>query len=237
VELLGRVRETALGAYAHQDLPFERLVEELAVERSLAHTPLFQVMFVLQEGDAGEARLGTARVEPLEAEGEPAKFDLTLGAWDGGERIAATLSYRAELFDRATAERLLAHLGALLDAVAADPALAASGVSFLAPAERDRILSAWSGSASPAPEARPVHEQVAAQARRTPGAVAVLSRERTLTYAGWAWARRRAWGCASSAVPGWWCPSSPCSRSGAPTCRWTRRTRPSAWPGCWRTRA
>ena len=111
-ELLARVRETTLGAYQHQEIPFERLVEELAPERSLAHSPLFQVMFVLQNNERGELRMGELEMEPLAAGGgEIAKFDLTLGLAENEQGIMGSLSYRAELWAPATVERMVGHFG------------------------------------------------------------------------------------------------------------------------------
>ncbi|HLL48692.1 MAG TPA: condensation domain-containing protein, partial [Longimicrobiaceae bacterium] len=120
-ELLARVRETTLGAYAHQDVPFERLVEELQPERSLRHTPVFQVTFAMQNLEAEELRLGELRLASLSGEDEAAKFDLTLVMTGGAEGLGGIVSFRTDLFEARTVERMLAQLRALLEAVAADP--------------------------------------------------------------------------------------------------------------------
>ncbi len=182
-ELLGRVRETTLGAYQHQEIPFERLVEELAPERSLTHTPLFQVMFSLQNNERGELRMGALEAEPLAGGGETARFDLSLALAEDGEVLRGALSYRAELFERATAERMLRSFAALLDAVAADPEQRAGEVALLAPAERTQLLAEWSTSGEAPRDPLPVHVGVARQAERTPDAVAVSSGDARLTYA------------------------------------------------------
>ena len=121
-QLLDRARETTLGAYEHQDLPFERLVDDLGLERSLSHSPLFQVVLSLQnapEADAGPT--GGLGVSTLPMESSTAKFDLLLGVGELGDRLATTIEYRTDLFDAATVDRLLGHLETLLAAVAADP--------------------------------------------------------------------------------------------------------------------
>ncbi len=183
-ELLGRVRETTLGAYQHQEIPFERLVEVLAPERSLAHSPLFQVMFVLQNNDRSGLRMGELEMEPLAAGGEEiAKFDLTLGLAEDEQGFAGSLSYRAELWERATIERMAGHFARLVEAVLTNPGRPVSGVAFLGEEERAQVLEEWNGSAgSPAEEC--VHELFAAQAARTPDAPAVSFAGETLTYAG-----------------------------------------------------
>ncbi|HEX6913102.1 MAG TPA: amino acid adenylation domain-containing protein, partial [Longimicrobium sp.] len=181
--LLGRVRETTLGAYQHQDIPFEKLVEELKVERSLSHTPLFQVMFTLQNNAREALDLGGLQAEPVAAEGEVAKFDLSLTLAESGDGLLGSLAYRAELFDEATIDRMLGHLGALLQAVAAAPDAALETVSLLADEERSLLLDQWSGIPVVDADARPVHEAVAAQAMRTPGAVALAFAGGTMAYA------------------------------------------------------
>ncbi len=182
LELLRRAREAALGAFAHQDLPFERLVEELAPERSLAHTPLFQVMFSFAEAsaEAGAPRpdgLKTTRLPPTR---EVAKFDLSLTMQDGKEGVAGALTYRSDLFEEDTIERMAGHFRALVKQVIADPERRIGSLDLLGPEERARLLEA-----DPAPVEYPggVHALFAAQAERTPGAVAVVSGSGSLSYA------------------------------------------------------
>ncbi|HEX6036828.1 non-ribosomal peptide synthetase, partial [Longimicrobium sp.] len=180
--LLRQVRETTLGAYAHQHLPFERLVEELAVERSLATTPLFQAMFALQNNERTELALGDARFEALPTGTESAKFDLNLRAGEGPDGIAGVLAFRAELFDGATAERMLAQYTALLEAVAAHPDRPLSEQTLLSDGERRQVVGEWNGTARPYPETC-LHRLFEAQAARTPDHVAVQHGDRAVTYA------------------------------------------------------
>jgi amino acid adenylation domain-containing protein len=181
--LLGRVREATLGAFHHQELPFERLVEELQPERSLSRTPLFQVMFVVQNADEGALRLGDLRVEPLSpGEGAtPFDLDFSLRAAAGG--IAGTLRYRADLFDDATAERMMEHFRLLLEGGLRDPERPVSALAMLAPEERAQVVEAWNATARPFPRERRLHELVAEQAARTPAAPAVVFEGRALSYA------------------------------------------------------
>ncbi len=184
-ELVGRVRDTLLAAYAHQDVPFERLVEELRVERSLTHAPLFQAMFAMQDADPADAplRLGAAVAEPLEPAGASAKFDLTLSLAGEGGALGGGLTFRADLWERATAARMLEHLGALLAQAAADPGRRISGMELAGPAEREQVVRGWNRTARDHPAGHTVHGMVAAQAARTPDAVAVVHGARALTYA------------------------------------------------------
>ncbi|MBV9773399.1 MAG: amino acid adenylation domain-containing protein, partial [Gemmatimonadetes bacterium] len=181
--LLRLARETLLGAQAHQDVPFERLVEELAPERTLQHTPLFQVLFALQNVDEGELRLGELEMEHIHADTEVAKFDLSLNmaeAYDGA--VGGMLSYRTELWEAATIERMGRHLEAILAEMTAHPDRPLSEIELLAGPEREQVLRAWNATARDYP-ARPVHEQITAQAASTPDAPAVTFEGETLTYA------------------------------------------------------
>jgi amino acid adenylation domain-containing protein len=182
-ELLARVRETTLGAYAHQDVPFERLVEELQPERSLRHTPVFQVTFAMQNLEAEELRLGDLRLASLGGDEEAAKFDLTLVMTGGAERLGGIVSFRTDLFEARTVERMLAQLHALLEAVAADPERRPADVDLLDSAERRRLLIDYNApGAVPAPT-RTVHALFAEQAARTPDAPALRFAGETTTYA------------------------------------------------------
>jgi amino acid adenylation domain-containing protein len=181
-ELLARVRAATLGAFAHQEVPFERLVEELAPGRSLTHTPLFQVLFALRDTGRGELRIAGLRAEPLAAASGGVKFDLELELAEEGERIAGTLVYRADRFDAGTVERMAEHLRVLLEGAAAAPGLRLSDLPLLDPAERRRVLEEWNAPAA-YPDGRLVHQLFAEQAARTPGAPAAESEGAVLTYA------------------------------------------------------
>jgi amino acid adenylation domain-containing protein len=180
--LLARVRETMLGAYQHQDLPFEKLVEELRPERSLGHTPLFQVLFTLQNNPQEALRLGPLAAEGASGGGVAAQFDLSLTVADDGEALAGALAYRAELFEGATIERMLERFRALLDAVAADPGRRLSEIGLLDEAGRAR-LAAWNDTARPLPPERRIHRLFEAQAARTPAAAALVFGGETVSYA------------------------------------------------------
>jgi amino acid adenylation domain-containing protein len=185
VALLGRVREMALAAYDRQEVPFERLVEMLVTGRSLAYSPVFQVIFSLDR-DAGAAgrslSLGDVRVEPFGGGEIVSKYDLKLSTLVFEDGLAGTLVYRTALFDAATAARMVGQLEVLLEAMVADPARRAVEVPLLRGDERAQVLEGWNATAAEFPDA-PVHERVAAQAARTPDAVAVAAAGETLAYA------------------------------------------------------
>ncbi|HVH14025.1 MAG TPA: condensation domain-containing protein, partial [Longimicrobium sp.] len=181
--LLARVRETVLEAQAHQDLPFERLVEELAPERSLQHSPLFQVLFVLQNAEAGAAPMGGLRTEPLGTGAEAARFDLQVTIADAGDAIRGAFSYRAELWDAGSMERMAAHLARLLEGMADAPDRRLSEIGMLPDAERAQVVDTWNATDAAYPSDRCVHELFAATASRLPDAPAVQSAAGTLTYA------------------------------------------------------
>jgi amino acid adenylation domain-containing protein len=187
--LLERVRQTALAAFAHQELPFERLVEELAPERSLAHTPLFQVMLALQDGAAPPAAALPAlpespdlRLEPLPLAPSTAKFDLSLSLAEVAQGIAGTLSYRTDLFDPTTVRRLLDALARLLAAAAAAPERAVGELPLLAAAERHQLVAEWNDCAWAPDTSGRAHQQVAAQAVLAPEASAAIAAGETLTF-------------------------------------------------------
>ena len=180
--LLAQVRATALAAYAHQEVPFERVVEELAPVRDLSRPPLFQAMLVLEPG-LRAPRLPGLAVHLVEVPTGTAKFDLTLSLRDEGEALRAAIEIARDLFDRPTGERLLAHFARLLAAVVggADPRL--SQLPLLGPTERAQLLREWQGAPLPAgADGRCLHQLVAAQAARTPAAIAVTGGGASLSY-------------------------------------------------------
>jgi len=182
-ELLGRVREVCVGAYAHQDAPFERLVEELQPERSLSRTPLFQVMFALQNAPQGELRLPGLTLEPMAAESETTKFDLSFHATESDGQLHCILYYKTALFEPATAARMLAHFEALLRAAAANPEARAASLPYLTEHEEHMLLKGWNETGSDYPREDCVHELFERQAEMTPEAVAVRFEGELLTYA------------------------------------------------------
>jgi amino acid adenylation domain-containing protein len=187
-ELLRRVRDRDLAAYAHQDVPFERLVEVLNPVRSAAHHPLFQVMLASDEDTDREWEVPGLRAEDLSPAGNSAKFDLSLtfrsrhepdGAPGG---ISVALEYAADLFDRSTAQALLGRLVALLGQFTAAPGLRVGDVELLTAAERELVVSKWNDTARDVP-VTVLPELFAAQAARTPDAVAVESGGVSWSYA------------------------------------------------------
>jgi amino acid adenylation domain-containing protein len=182
--LAGRAREVALGAYAHQELPFEKLVEALRVERDLSRTPLFQVMLILQNAPLPELRSGPLRLSPQPVHTGTAKFDLTLALTETGEGLEGWLEYSTERFEAVTVERLGSHLLCLLEGGAAEPEWELRDLPLLADRERLQLLGEWSGEAGPAAEPEAcLHELFEAQARRTPEAVALVCGAERLSYA------------------------------------------------------
>ncbi|WP_461112653.1 amino acid adenylation domain-containing protein, partial [Streptomyces chlorus] len=191
-ELLQRVRETDLSAYAHQDLPFERLVEVLNPTRSLARHPLFQTLIAFQNTDQGMAEAAMAdfpgvRVSPTEIETTSSKFDLAFFfVEDGGDSPApgfqCVLEYSSDVFDRASADVFVAGLLRVLEQIVARPDVRVDDVEILDAAQRTRMLTRWNETATPVPDVS-LPEAFAACARRTPDAVAVSCGEEQLSYA------------------------------------------------------
>jgi amino acid adenylation domain-containing protein len=181
-ELLARVREIALGAYTHQDLPFEKLVEELAPARDLSRNPLFQVMFALQNAPGAALALEGLEVSRLPLAGHSAKFDLSLSVRESAEGLRASWEYATDLFDASTIERMARHFERLLEAIVADPQQRIAQLPLLSAAERHQLLVEWNDTAADYPKDRCIHELFEAQAARTPEAVAVVFEGRQLTY-------------------------------------------------------
>ena len=142
-ELLGRVRKTALGAYEHQDLPFEKLVEELQPERSLSYSPLFQVMFVLQNASGTGLELEGLNVSSVRVGTETAKFDLTLSIHETPPGLSGSLQYNTDLFDDASITRMLEHFQILLKGIVVDPHQRISDLPILTEAEKRQLLVEW----------------------------------------------------------------------------------------------
>jgi amino acid adenylation domain-containing protein len=181
-ELLARVRGTALEAFAHQDVPFERLVDALRPGRDLSRTPLFQVMFVGQNAPLRTIELPGLTLRPREVDLGTARFDLSLamGEADGG--WLGTWKYSTDLFDAPTLERMAGHFETLLAGALAEPDLPVSRLPLLGEGERAQVVTAWNDTAVPRPRVC-LHELIAAQAARTPEAVAVEYGDGRLTYA------------------------------------------------------
>ena len=185
-ELLARVRRTCLGAYAHQDLPFERVVEALRPERSAAYTPVFQAIFAFHDVPEPPLEIPGLRLEAVDSHNRSAKFDLNLllvpHVGDGSGELVALLEYATALFERTTMLRLLGHLQRLLEAAAADPEIRLSDLPLLDRAESFQLVAEWNDTRPEALAAVPVPLQLAEQARRTPGATALVFGAETLSH-------------------------------------------------------
>ncbi|HEX8782811.1 MAG TPA: amino acid adenylation domain-containing protein, partial [Steroidobacteraceae bacterium] len=181
-DLLAQVKHTALEAYAHQDIPFEKLVEELRPERSLSHNPLFQVLFSLQNAPRQAFELQGLQLQPLEVAGSTAKFDLSLFLVETAEGLRGRMEYNTDLFDEATIARMLEHYRVLLAGAVANPALPVAQLPMLSESERRQILQEWNATESDYPRQLCLHELFERQVERTPEAVACVAEGGSLTY-------------------------------------------------------
>ena len=180
-EVIKRVRENCLGAYEHQEIPFEKLVEELRPERDVSHNPIFQVCFALENAPSAPLALKNLTVEQLETERHAAQFDLFLQVQETGQGLSALFEYSTDLFEEGTIARMAGHFATLLSAAIADPDRQISKLPMLAEAERRQILVEWNANErdySAANITRGIEEQV----RRTPQAIAIVFEDREMTF-------------------------------------------------------
>jgi amino acid adenylation domain-containing protein len=182
-ELLRRVREVSLEAYAHQDVPFEQVVDALQPERDLSHHPLFQVLFTLQNTSSSDVALPGLTLHPVELEIESAKFDLSLFLAESDEGLTGGIEYSTDLFEAATIARMAGHLEMLLSVIAAEPDARIAHLSLLTAAEQQQVLHDWNQSVADYPRAAAVHELIEAQAARSPERTAIVFAGASLTYA------------------------------------------------------
>ncbi|MBC8947417.1 non-ribosomal peptide synthetase [Xenorhabdus sp. TS4] len=182
-ELLARVRQTALAAQEHQDLPFEQVVEIVQPPRRLAHTPLFQVMFAWQSNEIVEWKLPGLTISPIDQAFDVVKFDLELNLFEEEDRVVGYLGYSTTLFDQSTIERHVEYLHTILQAMVADIQQPVGEMNILAPVERQLLLETWNATVTPYPEQLCVHQLIEQQADRTPDAIAVRYENQTLSYA------------------------------------------------------
>lgn len=179
-EFLAQVRETTLGAYGHQDVPFEKLVEELQPERSLNRQPLFQVMFTLQAAE--ELKLSGLELNWMDTKSDVTKFDLSLFMTQTATGLYSWFEYNSDLFDRSTVERMLQHFHNLLEDIAANPDARLSELSLITSDERAQ-LERWNQTRTEYQREQRVHQLVESQAARRPDAVAVIYGEKQISYA------------------------------------------------------
>jgi amino acid adenylation domain-containing protein len=180
-ELLARVREVTLGAYEHQDVPFDTLVHAMHAERSLDHSPLFQVMFILQNFPLDDLNLAGLKATPLEPEVEHARFDLTVEVFPRKGELCAYFDYNADIYEPETIARIQQHYLALLQAVCADPGQKTASIPLLSATERQQLLVEWNQTEAEIP-AICFHQRFEMHAQATPDRVAVMAGENSLTY-------------------------------------------------------
>lgn len=181
-ELLGRVREVTLEAYTHQDLPFEKLVEELHPDRNLSYSPLFQAMFDFQNAPKYELELAGLTLTPLEVDSGTAKFDLSLSLSESPYGLTGALGYNTDLFDHATITRMLGHFRTLLEGVVDNPDQLVSELPLLTEGERHQLRVEWNDTQTEYPKDSCIHQLFESQVERTPEAVAMDFEEDRLTY-------------------------------------------------------
>ena len=195
-ELLDRVREITLGAYAHQDLPFEKLVEELHPERSLSRHPLFQVVFGFENAPMEALELPGLTVSSLNIDFKTTRFDLEFHLWQAsegfrslwgerwehGEGIRGVVVYNTDLFDEATITRMMGHFKTLLEGIVANPQARIANLPLLSEAERHQLLVEWNDTQADYPQKQCIHQLFEEQVEKTPDATAVIFEGKQLTY-------------------------------------------------------
>ncbi|MDR3412263.1 MAG: condensation domain-containing protein, partial [Formivibrio sp.] len=181
-ELLGRTREVALGAYAHQDLPFEKLVEILQPDRNASHPPLFQVMLVLHNTPVEAIHLIGLESTPMAIDIAMSKFDLTLYMREDGNGLKTTVEYSTDLFEEKTVRRMMGHYQKLLEGIVTNPDQRLADLPLLTEAERWQIVDEWNRTEVDYPQDRCLHQLIEDQVERAPEAVAIAFKDQQLTY-------------------------------------------------------
>ncbi|MDF5706500.1 MAG: amino acid adenylation domain-containing protein [Nostoc sp. S4] len=184
LELLARVRQVASEAYAHQDLPFEKIVEELKLQRYLSHTPLLQVMFQLQNylGATATLELPGLTMTPLEFEKGTARFELAMEMVETEQGLIGSMEYNVALFDEVTITRMLRCFQTLLESIVANPDQRLSNLPLLTTAQQQLLLVQWNDTSVEYPQHQCIHQLFEAQVERTPDAIAVVFEDKQLTY-------------------------------------------------------
>ena len=183
LDFLAKVRRDALTAFAHQDIPFEMLVEELNPQRDMSHSPLFQVVFVMQNTPMGDFELPGLELKPVETENQTAKFDLSLQAAETPENIMFEFEYNKDLFSPATIERMLLHLELFLRNALIEPEQRITDIAFIPEGEEQRLLVEWNASEAPFAEDRCAHQLFEHYAAEQPDAIAASFEGAHLSYA------------------------------------------------------
>src|SRR5579884_283942 len=180
--LLKRVRQVTLGAYDSQDLPFEKLVEDLQPERSLSHNPLFQVMFILQNMPLADQELARLTISQVALENNTAKFDLSLCLQETPEGLTGFIEYSTDLFEASTIERMAGHFQRVLEMIVANPEQKITAFPLLSESELEQQLNEWNATEKAYPIAQCFPALFEAQVERTPNAIAVVCQQEALTY-------------------------------------------------------
>lgn len=181
-ELLRRVRQITRDAYDHQDLPFEKLVEELQPERDLSYSPLFQVKFMLENAPKENLKLPGLTLSLMDSENSTAKLDLSLDMYETPSGLMGVFEYNTDLFDRVTITRMVEHFRNLLSGIVKNPGQRLSELPLLTQAQRHQLLVEWNETQTKYPKDQCFHQLFAAQVEQTPDAVAVVFRDSQLTY-------------------------------------------------------
>ncbi|NEO30634.1 MAG: amino acid adenylation domain-containing protein [Symploca sp. SIO3C6] len=185
-KLLMQVRSTCLDAYANQDVPFEQIVEALQIERSLSHSPLFQVMFALQNASMDQLETPELEITPLHLDNVNAKFDLTLQMWETNTEQGSCLQgfwqYNTDLFDQDRITRMTGHFQTLLTAIVANPEESIETLPLLSERERHQLLVEWNDTYIPYPDTKCIHQLFEEQVEQNPNAIALVYENESLTY-------------------------------------------------------
>lgn len=181
-DLLNQSKNTLLDAYAHQQVPFEHIVEHLKPERSLSHSPLFQIMLVLQNNERVSLDFPGLRISEMSNDSAVARYDLTLVARDGAEGLQLIWQYNTELFESSTIARMVEHFSILLEALITSPKENVFKVEMLSSAEQDKLLIHWNDTEIDYPGERCIHELFEQQVEKNPDAIAVVYEDISLTY-------------------------------------------------------
>ncbi|HWP44056.1 MAG TPA: amino acid adenylation domain-containing protein, partial [Blastocatellia bacterium] len=182
IELIRRVREVALGAYANQDVPFEKLTQALQVQRDLSRSPLFQILFMVQNSQIDSLQLPGLTLQPMDTGAKTAKFDLTVVLEDSDQGLLAAVEYNTDLFESHSIARLLSHFHSLLQAAASDPLSPISQLPLLSHPELHHILVSFNQSPPCSPRSPLLHHLFQLQVERTPENIAVRFRDQAITY-------------------------------------------------------
>ncbi|GER90128.1 hypothetical protein KDW_42900 [Dictyobacter vulcani] len=181
-ELLARVRQSTLDAYSNQEIPLERLVEELQPERNLSYNPLFQVMFILQNTPSDAFKLADLTLTVVKLPSDTAKFDLTLTCWQENDNLQASLEYNTDLFDESTIQRMAQQLQTLLESIVSDDQVPISRLALLSLEEQQQLIATFTAPTVAYPREKHMHQRFEEQAERVPQSLAIHHGEKRITY-------------------------------------------------------